>query len=268
MSPPFTLTRAQSRAVDRIAVGKYGIPSIVLMENAGRGVVDVLLRIDPGLTTAVSPAPSPSEGRAGEGGEAGTRDNMSPHQRKGNPRVVILCGKGNNAGDGFVVARHLEIRRVAAKVLLLCPPADLAGDARINYDILVRAGTPIVDLSSAPEDSGPSLADSLDQHARDAAWLVDAMLGTGATGPPREPLRTAIEWINAQGARRLAIDVPSGLDCDSGEAPGEAVQADVTCTFVSAKPGYLKPGAARYVGELRVVSIGIPPRIAQEAAAP
>ena len=241
MSPPLMLTREQSRQVDRIANDEYGIPGVVLMENAGRGVVEALLEVDSGL------AESPGAGR-----------------ERGEPLVVILCGKGKNAGDGFVIARHLEIRGVRARVVLLGAPADLAGDARTNYDILARAGADIVNLSS---DAAPiALVEQLDRHAGGAAWLVDAMLGTGAVGPVREPFRTAIQWMNSQPARRLAVDIPSGLDCDTGEAPGGvAVRADVTCTFVAPKPGLVAPPAAQYVGKLRMISIGAPLQIVERA---
>jgi NAD(P)H-hydrate epimerase len=169
--------------------------------------------------------------------------------------VAVLCGKGNNAGDGFVIARHLGIRGVASRAALLCSPEDLAGDARVNYDILVRAGADVVEATP----------DQLDGAAGGAAWLIDAMLGTGATGPPREPFAAAIAWMNSQPARRLSVDVPSGLDCDTGKAAGVAVRADVTCTFVAAKPGLVRPEAAPFVGQLRVVSIGVPTCILREA---
>jgi len=231
MDIPQALTRRQSRAVDELAIERYGIPGMVLMENAGRGVVEVLA----------------SEG-AGLGDEPARC-------------VVILCGKGNNAGDGFVVARHLAIRGMRAKVLLLASPSELRGDARQNYAILTHCDVPIVDLSNAL-----NLASALDAEVSDAVWIVDAMLGTGAKGAPREPYRTAIEWMNRQSARRLAIDVPSGLDCDTGQATGCCVQANHTCTFVAPKVGFAKTSAAEYVGKLHVVSIGIPPGLITEAA--
>ncbi len=227
MTKPRVLTRDESRLVDRIAIDQLGIPGTVLMENAGRGVVDVLLRIDPAL----------AESGAG----------------------AILCGKGNNAGDGFVIARHLAVRGVKAITILLCPPVDLSGDARANYEILARAGARLIDLSAIARDDLPSLTAALNQHASAANWLVDALLGTGATGAPREPLRTVIRWTNAQSARRLAVDVPSGLDCDTGLAPGEVVRADATCTVVAAKPGLLVPAAPVCVGEMHVLDIGVPP---------
>lgn len=230
------LTREQVRRVDALAIKRYGMTGLVLMENAGRGAADALLNFDPALQGV-----DRSIGAA--------------------PQVVILCGKGNNAGDGFVIARHLEICGVATSVLLLAPPSELAGDALANYAILQHTDVPIVDVSHGPLE--PQLA----QHAASARWLVDALFGTGATGEPREPFATAIRWMNAQPARRLAVDLPSGLDCDTGRAAAATVRADLTTTFVAAKPGFLVPQAKPYVGELRIIDIGVPPRLVREAAA-
>jgi NAD(P)H-hydrate epimerase len=213
------LTREQSRAIDRRAIEDYGIPGIVLMENAGRGTVDVLERL----------------------GIDGP--------------VVILCGKGNNAGDGFVIARHLEIRGHACKVLLLAPPAELTGDAATNFAILEKTTVPIVEIES-PGELGP--------HARGTDWLVDAMLGTGARGAPRPPFDAAIDWMNAQPARKLAVDVPSGLDCDTGQPSAHTIRADHTCTFAAMKAGYLQPAAKEFTGTVHVCDIGVPPRLIDE----
>ncbi len=228
---PITLTRQQSRAIDAAAIHEYGIPGMVLMENAGRGVVDLLLDWDRTLTGKNAPA------------------------------VAILCGKGNNAGDGFVIARHLEIRGARPRVILLCPPDELRGDARQNYEILSHCHVELVDLSSASD-----LGTKLESQAHDAAWLVDAMLGTGASGEPRKPFRTAIQWMNRQPTNKLAIDVPSGLDCDTGQPAECTVQADHTCSFVAAKAGFFAPNASAYLGELHVVSIGIPPQLISQVA--
>lgn len=222
------MTREQVRRVDALAIERYGMSGLVLMENAGRGAVEALLAFDPSLLG-------------------------SP------PPVVILCGKGNNAGDGFVMARHLEIRGVACRVLLLAPAEQLTGDARANFEILRRTDVPIVEVTLG------SLEPQLDRHAGGAAWLVDALLGTGAVGEPREPFAAVIRWMNAQHARRLAVDLPSGLDCDSGVPADATVRADLTTTFVAAKPGFLVPQAEPFVGELRIVDIGVPPRLVREA---
>ena len=238
---PLVLTREQVRRVDAIAIERYGISGLVLMENAGRGAVEALLAFEPALVAG-----------SGPGGRA--------PRLAGEPFIAILCGKGNNAGDGFVIARHLEIRGVAVRVMLLAAPSELAGDALANFAILQQCGVPIVDVSHG------DVAAQLDAHAGGASWLVDALLGTGATGEPREPFATAIRWMNAQPARRLAIDVPSGLDCDSGAAAAATVRADLTVTFAAAKPGLLAPQAVAYVGELIVADIGLPARAIAEAA--
>jgi NAD(P)H-hydrate epimerase len=254
MEMPLVLSRDEVRRVDELAVHTYGMSSLVLMENAGRGVVDVLLAHD--------------------------RDSG---------RVVILCGKGNNGGDGFVIARHLAIRGVRSTVVLLGGSGELTRDALANWTVLQhcrtgpRAEPPLRGGMRAVERPGHAvggggvhiyeftgepheLSAVLDQAAGGSAWIVDAMLGTGATGEPREPISTAIGWVNAQDARRLAVDIPSGLDCDTGQAAASTVRADVTCTFVAMKPGFLEPAARAYLGEVHVLPIGVPPRLVREAA--
>lgn len=232
MGTPVALNRKQSRLIDQIAIEQYGFSGLVLMENAGRGVVDVLLQTDSQLIGA-------------------------PDRR-----VTILCGKGNNAGDGFVIARHLAIRNVAAKVLLLCPSSDLRGDALHNYEILTHCNVPIAELSESS-----SISAALDEQADGSSWLVDAILGTGAQGEPRSPFDQAIDWMNRQAAKRLALDLPSGLDCDTGQPARQTVRADLTCTFVTSKVGFQISPAEDYLGQLYVVSIGIPPTLADQVAA-
>lgn len=227
------LTLQQSRDIDAIAIKRYGISGLVLMENAGRGVVEVLLRVDPRL------------------GDKSARS------------VTVLCGKGNNAGDGFVIARHLDICGVWVKVILLASAEELRGDARTNYEILSHSQVPIIDLSSVGD-----LAGELVTQTGDAAWVVDAILGTGASGEPREPLATAIRWMNDQPMKRLAVDVPSGLDCDTGQPAAATVRADITCTFVAAKQGFMEENAKDYLGDLHVVSIGTPPCLLDEVVTP
>ncbi|MEM8946815.1 MAG: NAD(P)H-hydrate epimerase [Planctomycetota bacterium] len=223
------LSRRQSQAVDRIAIERFGYSGLVLMENAGRGVVEVLLRVDDQLAN-------------------------DAHRK-----VAILCGKGNNAGDGFVIARQLAIQNVDAMVILLRPASEMSADALANYKLLGHTKTTIVDLSDVDD-----LPNSLSHAAAGAAWLIDAMLGTGVQGQPREPIATAIRWSNAQPARRLAVDVPSGLDCDTGQPTSATFRADHTCTFVAPKQGFQFAPAPDYVGRVHVVSIGIPPNVVSE----
>jgi NAD(P)H-hydrate epimerase len=228
-----TLTRDESRELDRRATAEYGIPSVVLMENAGRGCVDVLERL--GI------------------------DGLA----------AILCGKGNNAGDGFVIARHLEIRGHECRVLLLCPPEELRGDAATNFAILKKCGSQVIDLSTQRAGASLPAADfiaRLGEQASGAAWLVDAMLGTGAVGEPRPPFDAAIDWINQRPAKTqaLAVDVPSGLDCDTGRPAAHTVRADHTCTFAAMKSGFTQPVAQAFTGTIHVCDIGIPPRLIDE----
>jgi NAD(P)H-hydrate epimerase len=214
-----SLTRSQVRDVDRRAVAEYGLVGIVLMENAGRGAADLLLEL----------------------GVAG--------------RVVVCAGKGKNGGDGFVIARHLEIHDIATTVLLFCAPTELTGDAAVNYHILVAAGQALVVMGTEP------LAAEIDRQLAGADWIVDALLGTGTQGAIREPYLTAIAAINRAGKKVLAVDLPSGMDCDTGLPLGACIQASHTATFVARKPGFDVAGAERLTGPVRVIDIGVPKRL-------
>lgn len=216
---PITLTREQSRLVDRLAAEEFGLSGLVLMENAGRGVAEVLCGL----------------------GIAGP--------------VVICCGKGNNAGDGFVIARHLDLRGHAVRVLIWAEPAELIGDAEVNFQILKKTTVPIEIFGNRCDPQ--RLAELL----TDAAWIVDALLGTGARGEPRPPLDAVIDQLNAAPPPKLAVDLPSGLDCDTGIAARHTIRAAETCTFVAAKPGFFIPGAEKYVGRLHVLDIGAPRQV-------
>jgi NAD(P)H-hydrate epimerase len=218
------LSRLEVREVDQRAIEEYGMSGLVLMENAGRGCVDTLMEL----------------GCSGP--------------------VAVVCGKGNNAGDGFVIARHLDLRRVPVRVVLLGSAADLRGDAAANYSILERCELPIVDLAARFE------AEAFRGQLDGVQWVVDALLGTGATGAPRWPMDEAIRIMNGASARRLAVDLPSGLDCDSGEAAEPTFRADHTCTFVAAKIGFAKPTAAEFLGQVHVLDIGAPRRLIEAVA--
>jgi NAD(P)H-hydrate epimerase len=197
---------AAQRALDTWAIEERGIPGDALMERAGRGLADAVMRHAP----------------------AG--------------RVVVVCGKGNNGGDGFVVARVLRDRGREVQVLLLAAPDEYRGDARTNLERL-------------PVDPGPFAGAALEG----AAVIVDAILGTGFSGEVREPYASAIAAINASGAPVVACDVPSGVDASTGEVAGAAVRAQLTVTFHAAKPGlWIAPGKA-HAGTVEVVDIGIPP---------
>lgn len=214
------LTRAEVREVDRLAIEEYGLPGVVLMENAGANAARMLHGL----------------------GVAGP--------------VAITCGRGNNGGDGFVIARHLELLGHDVRLLLACPLSGYRGDAAVNAEVARRAALKIVDLAAGT-------AGDWTEALRGAGWIVDALLGTGATGAPRDTVATAISAINqarreGRGVRVLAVDVPSGLDCDTGDRPGECVQADITATFVAPKAGFDAAGAREFAGDVHVLEIGAP----------
>ncbi|MGO8689096.1 MAG: NAD(P)H-hydrate epimerase [Thermoguttaceae bacterium] len=221
-----SLSREQSRQVDRRAGEEYGISGLVLMENAGRGAADVLGQLA-----------SPGE------------------------KIVVCCGKGNNAGDGFVLARHLDLRGYAVRVLVWAEPEELQGDAGVNFQILRKVGVPLEIFGSRHDPA--RLADNL----AGAAWIVDALLGTGVRGEPRPPLDAVIEGLNAAAAPKLAIDLPSGLDCDTGRPARHTIRAAVTCTFVASKRGFSAPGAAEWTGQVHVLDIGAPRKLVEEVLA-
>ncbi len=221
------LSREAVREVDRRAIQELGIPGVVLMENAGRAAAELVLRVRP---------------------------------RADDRPVVILCGRGNNGGDGLVVARHLQIHGVPVHVLLLAPGDSVRGDAAVNLHIVRRARIRLDEL--AP---GDDLARFL-APVNEASLLVDALLGTGASGNPRSPYAEAIQAANDSGAPVVAIDVPSGLDCDTGQPGRPCIRAAHTCTFVAPKRGFARDEARQYLGRLHVASIGVPPWLVKEVA--
>jgi NAD(P)H-hydrate epimerase len=166
--------------------------------------------------------------------------------------VIICCGKGNNGGDGFVVARHLDLRGVGVRVLVWAEANDLSGDAGANFGILQKSGVPLEVFGGRHDPT------RLAEQLNGAQWVVDALLGTGAKGPPRPPIDAVIEQLNASGVPIVAIDLPSGLDCDTGEAAEPTIRARHTCTFVAAKPGFFLPRAEAYTGQVHVLDIGAP----------
>ncbi len=220
---PRVLSRQAVRDVDRRAIAEFGLPGIVLMENAGRGCVDWLC-------------------------ELGIRS-----------RVVVCAGKGNNGGDGFVIARHLTNRGFDVRVLLFCQPDELRGDAAIHFNVIAAAQASIRVFSGVPS------LDELADEFESAQWIVDALLGTGTQGSLREPYVAVIKAINRRdrGTQKvLAVDLPSGLDCDLGEPIDSlCVEADATATFVARKLGFDHPASQRFTGEVRVIDIGVPHRM-------
>ncbi|MBX3394452.1 MAG: NAD(P)H-hydrate epimerase [Phycisphaerae bacterium] len=231
------LSREQVREIDRRAITEYGIPGVVLMENAGRGAADLIHAI---LTQQsvrdASPAPELSA------------------RRSRPPCVAIVCGRGNNGGDGYVIARHLHNRGDSVQLYLTASIEDLTGDALINATIARKMWLPMHLFNSIPAIH----AESHLLHSADL--IVDAVLGTGFAGDVRSPLDAAVNAINAapDSIIRVAVDVPSGLDCDTGRPSNATVRADHTITFVAPKRGFEKEDAARWTGRVHVVDIGAP----------
>ncbi len=215
------LSATQMREVDRRTV-QAGIPSLIMMENAGSRVVEFLIeRFSP----------------------------LSAH------RIVVLCGKGNNGGDGMVVARQLYTRcsPEALHVVLLAGQEELKDEALANYQMLVACGCPILQ--------------ELPPAAQTATLVIDALLGTGITGAARGVMREAIRAINSGFplAKVIAVDLPSGMPTDAGDPQGDFAPADYTITFTAPKPSQVLPPTCNFVGELVVRSIGTRPDLYQDS---
>lgn len=177
--------------------------------------------------------------------------------RAGISKCVVLCGPGNNGGDGFVAARCLKSDGLDVRVCMTCVPARLKGDALRAWKDLCASGVSPQVLPSAEAWQDDPWADAAVSPRH--ALIIDALLGIGAKGVPSGAVATAIHWINGSAADCpvLSVDVPSGLDADNGNAPGEAVRADATVTFSRPKIGFSAPSARGYLGDLSVVDIGI-----------
>ncbi|MGA3066699.1 MAG: NAD(P)H-hydrate epimerase [Tepidisphaeraceae bacterium] len=211
------LSREQVRRIDRLAVERYRIPGIVLMENAARGAA------------------------------------RAAWEMLGNSReVLIACGGGNNGGDGLAMARHLHNRGANVRIFLTADPEKYRDEAKVNWDIVTAMKLPAVrDISGGPR---PGV-------------IVVAIFGTGLATPPRPPFSQIVGQIHALNVPILAVDVPSGMDCDTGKPLGDAcIRATRTVTFVAEKLGFGEPGAAEYLGKVEVADIGVPPELIDAVA--
>jgi NAD(P)H-hydrate epimerase len=217
------LSREETRRIDSYAVSALGVPGVVLMENAGRNAADAIERF--------------------LGGAAGRK-------------VAVVAGAGNNGGDGFVVARHLAMRGASVVTFIAAPVERIAGDAKVNLQVLQELGHDIRHAASTGK------LGSLSKGLSKFDLIVDAVGGTGIQGTLRGEAAAAVGQINAANRPVVAIDIPTGLDCDTGEAPGPTVKAAMTVTFVARKKGFDSPGAAAYTGQVVVADIGIPADVA------
>ncbi len=221
------LSTAQVRNIDQLAISRYGMNSLVLMENAALGCV------------------------------AWLQQKFSVAQN-----TVILCGRGNNGGDGLAMMRHLRVRGWPCQLFLLGPREKLSDDARANLDILL-AGRPD-GIHILDGENAASFSADLQDHLSKASLIVDAMLGTGAQGEPRSPLSEWIQLANDSQCFRLAIDNPTGVDAETGQRAAAAFRADATLTFVAQKPAMIGDGARDRFGQLEVLPIGVPEQLLQE----
>lgn len=210
------------READRIAIEEAGIPSLTLMENAARAVVETLF--------------------AEMGGRLAGR-------------VAVLCYKGNNGGDGMAAARLLRERGVAAEVLLTCSPKVLSGDAAVQFQRLNDAGVPFAVLE------GEGGLERLRETLQGSTLAVDALLGTGFSGALGGVLASCVEVLNRWGGEVVAVDVPSGLSGDGFVPEGTAVRASLTLTLALPKPCLFTPEGAAFAGRVRVLPIGIPEEV-------
>ena len=214
------MTKEEVRAVDSWAINTLGIPGVVLMENAGRSCAELI------------------------------KDKLKDIAH---PKVCIFCGTGNNGGDGYVIARHLLNSGFEVVVVICGNREKVKGDAKINLDILERLGRPI-ELLNLRDGDVPA---QVKTFAADADMVVDSLFGTGLGGQLSDEYKQLIDSINACNCPILAVDIPSGLDCDAGQPLSTAIRASYTVTFVAVKKGFASGSAAQYTGEIFVASIGV-----------
>ena len=218
-------TAEQMQELDRKAIEGYKIPGIVLMENAGRGAAEVISSAFPDIQ---------------------------------NKKIAIVAGKGNNGGDGFVIARHLLNRGVSVKVYLLTDPKALRGDAEINYHIFSRMKGEVIPVPSSKDYQ------KVKRDLEKFDLLIDGIFGTGLDAEVRGYYREVIDHLNTLQRPIVAIDIPSGLDANTGKPFGTAIRAALTVTFGLPKVGHLISPGPDYVGTLKVIDIGIPRRLVEE----
>ena len=213
------VTSQEMRRLDKEAAEKFGIPSVVLMENAGRAVYE------------------PAHGM------------LSGAKEK---KTLCGCGRGNNGGDGFVAARHLINNGFDTEIFLLGDPATLKGDAKINYNILHKVKIKFKLLKDNRK------LDSFRESLKKSGLLIDAILGTGISGEVKDPFASAINLMNQSKKPILAVDTPSGLDATEGKALGSCIKATKTVTFAFPKTGFIKNDGPDKIGALVVAEISLP----------
>lgn len=215
-----TLTREQTKLVEKYIINELGLPSVILMENAGHGVAQYLLTLHP------------------------------------NNKVIICAGKGNNGGDGYVVARYLNLLKSDVEVYIFAHENDIKGDAKIHLDVIKKIGIPIQYFDPLNIN-----LDALLNNLNKSEWIIDALFGTGLATNLDSFYCDLINTINKTTSKILSIDVPSGLDCDKGQPFGTSIKANITCTLISMKKGFLRMEAQNYFGKIKIINLGIPDQI-------
>jgi hydroxyethylthiazole kinase-like uncharacterized protein yjeF len=213
------ITSQQMKEIDRRTIEEFGVPSLILMENAGSGAACVVLDMVKGLD---------------------------------NRRAICVCGKGNNGGDGFVCVRHLINSGIDTAVFLIGEPSKLKGDAKINFNILRKMKVKIRVLRTKRDFK------IFKESLRNTCIIIDAIFGIGLSGEIKEPYSTIIKAISESGKPILAIDLPSGLDATTGDVLGVCIKANKTVTFGLPKTGFIRKDGPENIGELVVLNISIP----------
>jgi len=216
------LTAAQMREIDRQAIEELGLPGLVLMENAGREVANLVLNeLEIDLDWP----------------------------------ILVIAGKGNNGGDGLVAARHLVNQGATCEVLLLGRQEEVRGEALVNLEIARKIGIKITEVPTE------TLWDKNCHRLKESTVIIDAMFGTGLSNPLTGLMARVVEDINNSGALVVSVDIPSGLSADTFEIIGPTVRADFTVTMAAPKIAHIFPPAEDYVGELYLADIGVPPSL-------
>jgi hydroxyethylthiazole kinase-like uncharacterized protein yjeF len=262
------LTANQVRALDHRAIEEFHISGMLLMESAALRVVSSIEAKFPlskswtDLRVSEYPAGSPYLGdrEAVRTSEAGVARRVFRYPQADPCSIIIACGKGNNGGDGLAVARHLSARGYHPSVILTADRTTLTGDAAANYALLQAFPVPVL---TATEHNLDDVKTQLSQ----AELIVDAIFGTGFKGPVHGLAEEVIKSINTSDAKVLAIDIPSGVNADTGEVTGECIKADWTVTFAAPKIGLLLFPGAKQAGDIEVVSIGMPRQILHDSSA-
>ncbi len=214
------MTKDEVRAFDSWAINTLGIPGVALMENAGRSCAEF---IEEKLADIA------------------------------NPKVCIFCGTGNNGGDGYVIARHLLNNDLSVTVVISGDRNKIKGDAKVNLDVLEAMGQTIEQMNLADGN----IHEQVETLTADADMIVDSLFGTGLSGQLGDEYKQLIESLNSRNCQVLAVDIPSGLECDTGQPLRAAIQADYTVTFVALKKGFMTEQATQYTGEIFIASIGV-----------